>query len=93
MLLEATSNQLLYQPTLFQCLGQTYFAKVKNLWGQDFIYEGSSEPKELKIQGLNTSQKITISSIGPRLSLGRLWHGTPGASLGRYTVENLSFGH
>ena len=32
--LETTANQLPYQPTLFQCLGgQTYFAKVDNLWG------------------------------------------------------------
>ena len=32
--LETTANQLLYQPTLFQCLGgQTYFAMVDYLWG------------------------------------------------------------
>ena len=29
-----TANQIPYQPTLFQCLGeQIYFAKVDNLWG------------------------------------------------------------
>jgi len=33
MQLGTTAKQL-YQPTLFQCLGgQTYFAKVDNLWG------------------------------------------------------------
>ena len=34
MQLEATSNQLPYQPTLFQRLGgQRFYAKVDNLWG------------------------------------------------------------
>ena len=34
MQLEATGNQLPYQPTLFQRLGgERFYAKVDNLWG------------------------------------------------------------
>ena len=34
MQLEATENQLPYQPTLFQRLGgKRFYAKVDNLWG------------------------------------------------------------
>ena len=48
--LETTSNQLPYQPTLFQRLGgQNYFAKVDNLWGyhQIKLAENSSKVTEI----------------------------------------------